>query len=94
MKLKLNSSGVMFRQFKGWLQADPTVELLPTTSEWEVLRYRREQTDEQGRGLGVHTYSIIYRDKKERNTLTGDALTDWEIFCDTATINQAQTNDF
>jgi hypothetical protein len=70
--------------FGMWLANDPTIEPLPTTSEWEIIRYRREEVIGPRNGeeklTGNYLYGIVYRNKKGRVTLVGEAEEDYLTF--------------
>lgn len=78
MGIKTNRNPGLFMQFAARISADPTAEVLPACSQWELLRYRREDTDEQGRGLGVYSYGIVYINKREQQHYTGAAEEDYK----------------
>lgn len=77
MGIKTINPGI-FRQFLAHIQADPTAEILDRTSQWELLRYRREDTDEDGRGLGVYSFGIVYTNKHKHQHYTGAAEEDYK----------------
>lgn len=67
-------SALRYDEFVEWLAPQPSVEMLPSTNEWEVVRYRRATA------AGTHEYSIIYRNKKNKLTFTGESAADYERF--------------
>lgn len=77
MGIKTDRNPGIFAQFAAHITADPTAEVLKPCGEWELLRYRREDTDEQGRGLGCHSYGIVYFNKREQQHYTGLAEEDY-----------------
>jgi len=67
--------------FKAFLERDATAELLEVASNgWEVIRYRREECDPQGRGYGNWLWGHVYQNKKGRFTLVGEAVQDYKLF--------------
>ena len=78
MGLKTFDSDELLDEFIDSIKDDPTTEILPTSSEWEAFRYRREQlTMPDLRSTGLHEYGIVYRNKKGRLNFTGIAEADY-----------------
>jgi hypothetical protein len=82
MGIKTDRNPGIFAQFAAHITADPTAEILPPCSEWELLRYRREDTDEHGRGYGTHSYGIVYINKRGQQHYTGAAEEDYQHWRD------------
>lgn len=80
MGLKTNNPGI-FRQFRAHIEADPETEIFEPSSEWELLRYRREDWVE-GNFMGTHSYGIVYRNKRDQQHYTGCAEQDYKYWRD------------
>lgn len=71
----------VLNEFIDEVKADPSTEILPTNSEWEAFRYRREEMvgpiNGEQKGTGSWEYGIVYRNKKGRLNFTGVAESDF-----------------
>ena len=80
MGLKTDNPGI-FKQFAAMIKSDPTVDILEPCSEWELLRYRREEMvgpPPEAKGSGCFDYGIVYKNKRNQQHYTGVAETDYK----------------
>lgn len=68
----------LIKRFIERIKDDPSVEIcdIPPQSEYEILRYRREEYC-QDVPTGGFNYGFVYRNNRGRFTLVGQAVEDY-----------------
>jgi 5-methylcytosine-specific restriction endonuclease McrA len=67
------------KAFTEWLKVNHAVILDPT-NDWEVLRFK-----------GVNGIGVIYKNKRDKHTVTGEAKIAWEAFVNSKAWNRVPT---